>query len=272
MPVTFLREMRLWTLFTVLLTFASPVSSQTIRSSVVGTDIDFITSNDPSVFQQLTYQGSELAEMPDKRGEDLPLHQTAFVFAATFSDDTAITLFMDGDFQTVMAAQAEAERYVRPLGQLPTALRQGVDRLVVHHGGEQTTAFSDQGLIVVYAGNATLRLGTHDLEETIFHESVHAAWDAKYAKGEAWRRAQLADNRFVTVYARENPAVEDLAETALFAYTYLHHPERLPSELRDTLAQTIFHRMAFVGEIIPPGEPVMFSVKDQQRQPADSPE
>ena len=98
----------------------------------------------------------------------------------------------------------------------------------MHGGDTDATAFSDRGLIVVYAANATRRISTHDLEETIFHESVHATWDAAHADSAGWRAAQEADGGFVTDYARKNPDGEDLAESALFAYTLAHHPERIP--------------------------------------------
>lgn len=53
-----------------------------------------------------------------------------------------------------------------------------------------TTAIGDIGLIVLYFKNATKRISTHDLGETISHESVHAACDAEHVRSDAWRRAQ----------------------------------------------------------------------------------
>ena len=43
-----------------------------------------------------------------------------------------------------------------------------------------------------------------------------------------WLAAQETDGRFVTRYAERKPKGEDLAESALFAYTILHHPDRIP--------------------------------------------
>jgi hypothetical protein len=237
----------------MLLGIGGPAGAGEFASSVVGTDFDFVTVEDASAFLGLEFVGRRRAEMPDKSVEDGDLFQEAFVFEARFDDPTKVLIYVDVDFLDSKAAEVEARRYVDPLGRLPAELRRGVSRLVVHRGGAETTAFSDVGLIVVYSDNATKRIGTHDLEETMFHESVHAAWDAKHARSEGWKRAQMADGRFVTRYARGKPDREDLAETALFAYTLLHHPDRLPAEVRRELRETIPHRIAYIAELVPVG-------------------
>src|SRR5262249_16794753 len=179
-----------------------------------------------NAFDRLEDRGEGLPEMPDKRGK-APLCQKAFLFVARFKDGTSVHLSIDADFGTEEEARKEALRYTPGLGSLPTALRNGVDRVVVHKGGEDTTAFSDVGLMVLYSENATKRIGTHDLEETVFHESVHAAWDKLHEKSPPWLEAQKRDGGFVTDYAAKNPS-EDLAETALFAFALLPHTNRIP--------------------------------------------
>src|SRR6185295_8826856 len=47
------------------------------RSSVVGTDFDFITESDPDTFVRLEDKGQGPAEMPDKRGRSAPPEQEA---------------------------------------------------------------------------------------------------------------------------------------------------------------------------------------------------
>jgi hypothetical protein len=230
-------------------------------SSVVGTDFDFITESDPDTFVRLEVKGQGPAEMPDKSNRTAPLVQQAFLFVAHFTDGTRVNLAIDADFKTQDSARKEALRYTPRLGKLPTALRRGVDRVVVHKGGENVTAFSDVGLIVLYADNATKRIGTHDLEETVFHESVHAAWDKAHATSPEWKDAQKNDGRFVTDYARKNPKGEDLAESALFAYTLLHHPNRIPKEEAANIARAIPNRIAFVAKLLPKDKPLHFAVE-----------
>ena len=237
--------------------------AQPYRNSVAATDFDYIQDADPSTFLCLEYKGEGLREMPDKTQESV-LKQPAYIFVAYFEDGTSVDMALTSEFQDEEAARKEALRYAPRLGKLPTLLRQGVKRLVVHKGPENSTGFADVGLIVLYSDNATARISTHDLEETIFHESVHAAWDDSLTidKQEEWRKAQMSDGVFITDYARDAPN-EDLAESALFAYTLLHYPERIPEPDATQIGRAIPARIAFVRELLPPEEPIFYSVGPQ---------
>lgn len=202
--------------------------------------------------------------VPDNSEGSVPLVQEAFLFVAHFSDGTRVQLAIDADFETQDSARQEALRYAPRLGKLPTALRRGVERVVIHEGGEDVTAFSDVGLIVLYSDNATKRIGTHDLEETVFHESVHAAWDKTHAKSVEWQDAQKKDGGFVTGYAQKNPQGEDLAESALFAYALLHHPNRIPKEAGDRIARIIPNRIAFIEKLLPKDKPLHFAIEAER--------
>ena len=242
----------------------SPVGfGQDYSTSIVGTDFDLITDNDDSCFVTLAYERfDKLAEMPDKTRDGL--FRPAYVFRANYSDETQVKVFVDARFGSQEAASAEAMRYVGRLGKLPTALRGGVKRLVIHKSKEETTAFSDRGLIVMYSANATKRINDKDLEETLFHESVHASWDSKHAKSEGWKRAQLADGTFATMYAKRKPDLEDLAESALFAFAVIHHPARLPADDLKRIKRSIPNRIMYVETLIPAGQPLTYKV-----EPAD---
>jgi hypothetical protein len=246
------------------LTSAAAGEETLYRSSVVGTDFDFITESDPDTFVRLEDKGQGRAEMPDKSDRTAPLVQTAFLFVAHFSDGTRVNLAIDADFKTQDSARAEALRCTPRLGKLPTALRRGVKRVVVHKGGENVTAFSDAGLIILYSDNMTRRIGTHDLEETVFHESVHAAWDKAHARSAPWKDAQKKDGVFITDYARKNPEGEDLAESALFAYALIHHPDRIPSEEAAKITRAIPNRIALVEKLLPKGKPLHFPVEAER--------
>lgn len=243
----------------IALCAGATAQAQEYRSSVVGTDYDFIRDEDPSAFLCLEFKFKGWREMPDKSG-DTPLVQEAFVFVSYYTDGTSVDMAIDADFKTQAAAKTEALRYVPRLGKLPTSLRRGVKRLVVHHGHPDTTAFSDNGLIVLYSANATKRIGTHDLEETVFHESVHASWDKPHARSKAWRDAQAKDGQFITHYGKRKPTREDLAESALFAYTLLHHPKRIPAKAGATIKAAIPNRIAFVKMLLPPSKPIFHKV------------
>jgi hypothetical protein len=233
--------------------------AQDYASSVVGTDFDFIVDDDPSTFVCLEFHGKRLREMPDKVLKG-PLVQPALVFMAYYEDGTKVDIALGADFATESVAREEALRYATRLGKLPTTLRSGVERIVVHAGPTDATAFSDIGVIALYSANATKRIATHDLEETLFHESVHASWDARHRESKEWLAAQAADGAFLTAYGAKKPDREDLAESALFAYTLLHHPERIPADHAARIRAVIPGRIAFVEKLVPPGEPIFHSV------------
>jgi len=54
---------------------------------------------------------------------------------------------------------------------------------------------------------------------------------------------QKLDGNYITDYAMNNPNIEDLAETSLFVYTYLKHPERLPEYVSDWMMAKIPNRI-----------------------------
>ena len=117
---------------------------------------------------------------------------------------------------------------------------------MVHKGGADTTAFAeDKGhFFVIYCDNAIKRIGTHDLEETFFHEATHASIQVYHVNSVAWENARALDNAYITEYARTDDQ-EDFAESALFAFTLIHNPERLPAAERAKIEKQIPHRIAF---------------------------
>jgi hypothetical protein len=220
------------------------------RSSVVGTDFDFITESDPSAFERIEYVEFKEFEMPDKRRTGEPLIQNAHVFDSYFTDGTKIRIALDKAFGSRQAAEQDVMRYTPRLGKLPSLYRQNLSHVVVHKGGADTTAFAeDKGhFFVIYSDNATKRIGTHDLEETFFHEGTHASIQARYLGGSAWDNAKRLDNAYITNYAKTKDQ-EDFAESALFAYTLIYHPERFPADERAKIEKQIPNRIAFFRSV-----------------------
>jgi hypothetical protein len=226
-----------------------------------GTVFDIIRADDPSTFVCLEYIGRESRDIWDKRVEDEPVINT-YVFDAQFSDGTGIRMAINPEFGSEAAARAEALRYVEPLGQLPTALRKGIRRFSVHRGNKGFHAGDEQ--IIVYAGTATDRLGYNHLEESIFHEAVHASWDAQHRLADGWLQAQQQDGRFLTRYGQASPEREDLAETALFAYAILHFPDRLPPADTDATVNAVPNRIAYIETLLPTDAPLTSAVSETQ--------
>lgn len=219
-------------------------------SSVVDTDFDFIRETDRSVLDTVAFVEKGLAEMPDKVATQ-ELFQPAYQFRATYKDGVKADFFVSERAGTQAVAQTYVDLAAIRLGRIPHVLRKGVTRVVINEG--DATAFSDVGLIVLYTKNMGKRISTHDLEETIFHESVHATWDKDHAEAPGWTRAQRTDPGFLTNYGRTHPQGEDLAETALFAVTMVHHPDRLPTDVRARVQAQVPARLEYIRKLFPAG-------------------
>ena len=223
------------------------------RNSIVSTSFDFIRADDPSAFKTLRFFGRERREMPDKRNEELFADGT-YLFEADFRDGSKVEIWAHGDFGSRDVAERYAAMVTEPLGRLPELMRKRLSHVVIHNGNETAFAEQDGHFFVLYSENMEVRVRNHDLEETVFHESVHATLDAEYNKTRAWLSAQEEDGEFMTLYAAQNPAKEDLPESALFAYTMLKHPGRLPSEVEESVRQKMPHRLAFFRKLFSKSE------------------
>lgn len=217
-----------------------------------GTVFDIIRKDDPTTFVCLEAAGRGDRQIWDKRVDGEPVI-SAYLFNARYSDGPSIEIAINPEFGSPEAAEKEASRYTVALGQLPASLRTGIGRFSVHQGGKGFHAGTGQ--IVFYAGTASKRESYNHLEESIFHESVHASWDAKHRLAPDWLRAQREDGGFLTDYGRKSPDREDLAETALFAYAILRHPERLPPADSEATVKAVPNRIAYIRSLLPPAEP-----------------
>ena len=225
--------------------FGGMASAQTLYpNSVVSNDLEFIKTSDPGVFSCLRYGGQVTAEMVDKRHDEL-MAKNVFAYDALYSDGTKVGIFVHPDIGGQGAAAKLARQAADPVGKLPTMMRAKLDRVIIHKGDE--TAFAeDQGrFFVLYSRNMAKRIRTHDLEETVFHESVHATLDIPHARSSKWKSAQRKDGGFVTKYGRDNPQQEDMAESALFAYAMVTYPGRLPTAVEAKVRQIMPNRLAF---------------------------
>ena len=213
-------------------------------NSVVSNDIDFILETDPDVFESLVFLGLADKEMPSSISNEL-FDEGTFVFEARFSDGGSIEIWCHSSFLTQANAQEYADKLAPRLGKQPSIHRNNIDHVVVHNGNAGAFAEIEGQFFVLYSENMDARISTNDLEETVFHESVHAAYQFMFQNDPAWINAQALDPAFVTEYAEENPQLEDMAESALFAYTFLQYPGRLDSDIEEWLITNNPNRIEF---------------------------
>jgi hypothetical protein len=225
------------------------------------TVFDIIRKSDPSAFSCMEYVGRGDRQIWDKRVDGEPV-VNAFLFMARYDDGTKIEIAINPEYGTQEKAEAEALRFANPLGQLPTLLRAGIGRFSVHMGDEAFHAGTGQ--VIVYSGKADERVTYDHLEESLFHESVHASLDEEHRLSDGWKQAQASDGRFLTSYAERSPEREDLAETALFAYAILHYPDRFPPADTDDTMAAVPNRIAYIKGLLPPDKPIFYSVGEAE--------
>lgn len=233
-------------------------------TSVVSNDIDFITVDDPAVSGCLVYVGRTTQEMPGALDTNDLFVEGVHSYAATFVDGSRVGVWVHPSVGEQEEADARAALLLGPLGRLPGFMRQKLSHIVVQSGNRSAFAEHLGHFFVLYEDNMLDRISTHDLEETVFHESVHATLEAEWAESEEWRQAQAADNAFITEYAASRPEQEDLPESALFAYTYLRHPERLPSEVARGVKEIMPARLEFFERLFsaPEAGPTVATLPD----------
>lgn len=235
-------------------TAPGPVFESSVRSADVDS-IDYITSDDPSTFLCSEYAGVQRQEMlvpsqAEEGAEEVAMIDT-HVVDMYFTDGTEVQLIMAPEVGDEAAAKAMAANFEGPLGALPTTMRLGVPAIKVYGHDSGPSSEPDGGWFSMGAQQVQDRLDDNDLHETVFHESVHMSLDAVYVGSQAWTAAQAADGQFLTEYAAEFPQREDLAESALFAYTLVQHPDRL-GEAADVVVAVVPNRLAFLTTTVFP--------------------
>lgn len=215
-------------------------------NSVVSNEIDFIRDADPDSFTDLVFIGRDDKEMPSSLSNEL-FDTNTFIFEATFTDDETIEIWCHSSFLTQASAQGYAEKLCPRLGKLPVFQRNMLDHIVIHNGNAGAFAEIEGQFFVLYSDNMDDRISTNDLEETVFHESVHASYQFMYQNDLSWLNAQNSDATFVTGYGQSNPELEDMAESALFAYTLITYPGRLSEEIENWLETNIPNRLEWFG-------------------------
>lgn len=218
------------------------------KNSIVSTDLDFIKATDPDAFIDVMYIGQKEKEMPGAESGEL-MDKNTFVFEASFSNKKKVGIWCHSAFGHQEAAKEYVYKLTDKLGKLPDFMRDKLSHVIIHKGN--STAFAEDAgrFFVLYSDNMNTRISNKDLEETVFHESIHVALDLKYAKSKLWKKAQEADKVYITEYAKSRPAKEDLAESALFVFTMIKYPGRLPINVEEWVANNIPNRYSFLKEI-----------------------
>jgi hypothetical protein len=229
--------------FCVAITDTRPAEAALFPGTIF-IDPDIITSADSTTFTGITAQGTGSRVMFDRR-ENAFVTLDPWLFKATYGDGLVIEVQVNPEFSEAAAA-FEAEKYATVVGRLPTALRADVETMWIHMG-VQPFGGGNKNLLI-HTGQSALYENDGILEETFVHEAAHTSLDADHAGSAGWVRAQEDDPDFISDYAFQNPTTEDIAESFLTWLAVSHRSDRISSELRQGIVNTIPNRLAYFDE------------------------
>jgi hypothetical protein len=214
-------------------------------SGTIFIDPDIITENDPTMFLEITYAGTGTRRMFDRR-ERGRITVDAFLFNVKYSDGIDVEFQVNPEFDSLENAAAEAEKYARVIGRIPTVLRKDVETVCIHKGNRPFGGGNHNLLIHTEQADSYVSRGI--LEETFVHEASHTSLDAEHAKDSAWVAAQDADGNFISNYARDHPFREDIAESFLPYLAVKYRADRISPELKNTIETTIPSRLEYFDD------------------------
>lgn len=205
--------------------------------------------------KEVSYVGQEQRMMWDYRVMQW-IYPQAFVFTSIFSDnkDVPLEVRVNPEFGTEEKALEQAVRYSEILGQIPLEFRARLEILDLSAG-----TWSDGGRGGGNYGRKSMNLNTGCGEDMIakgtinnffFHEGSHVSFDYLHKDEAEWICAQNDDGAFISSYARDNPASEDIAESVNAWYLITFHPDNVSKEQTAKIKKTIPNRIAYFNRYI----------------------
>ena len=145
----------------------------------------------------------------------------AYCWKVNFTDDlTTEFQVMKSDF-TEDKALAEVKFYSDQVARMPTYLRTKLITFSIMSGNKPYGGGNNN--ILVHTGQTVSYVNSGILLETLMHEASHTSLDLTLANDAGWNAAQAADNgNFLSIYGRDHPLREDLAETFLVWWAVRH--------------------------------------------------
>lgn len=216
----------------------------------ISMDPDIILSTDASALQTISYVRQDMRLIFDRRTGMAENVQNVHILVATFDDEDDIEFRVHPEFVSQASAEAAAAQYAHSIGQLPGILRLRIQSVTVLGGVKPFGGDPGSGGLLIHTGQAWQYESEGILEETLMHEACHVALDAFHARAREWIEAQEADDKFISVYARDHPLREDVAESFLPYYAYRYRPDRISAEMIEIIENTMPHRIAYFDEYV----------------------
>ena len=130
------------------------------------------------------------------------------------------------------------------IGRLTTELRKDVKTVWIHKGFENFGG-GNNNLLIYPEWSVYYYESQGILEETLVHESAHSSLDSYHANNPDWLLAQKLDCNFISDYAKQHPAREDIAESYLTYLAVRYRSDRISPELKTMIESAIPNRIKY---------------------------
>ena len=218
-------------------------------------DSDIIKKSDPSNFKDIVFVEKEKLLDFDKRtfkNRKTSWKKTnfsVFVFKASFENTVDILIKVNDEFKDLKKAEKQAIKFGKIFGQMPAFLRKKVKHLIIHKGNPSWAG--GNGYAIIHT-NTFINENKNYIEESMFHELVHASldwhWGKKSIEEDKWLNAISADKYYVSNYAWENPKQEDLAETVLWWYASRCKVDRISKKNNEKINKFLTNRFKYLDD------------------------
>lgn len=208
-------------------------------SGTVYISTQVITSADATSLGAVTYTGRGDRYQYDRRISGWAT-VNAHLFDVEYAD-RVVEFQVNPEFGDSDAARSQVDRYAPAIGRVPALLLTHADTVWIHAGDEEWGGGNRNLLIHTDYSMGDERF----IEEVLMHEGAHTSLDDAHKLAEGWRAAQKADGAFISEYARDHPAREDIAESFLTWFAVRYHPERLAPADLFAILDAIPNRLAY---------------------------
>lgn len=205
---------------------------------------NIITESDPSTLVSISYQGTGIRNMFDRRTAMFQDY-SVYLFDVIYSDSTPVEIQVNTEFNQ-LEAEEKATFYATSIGRIPAALKKDV-AFVWMHKGDEVFGGGNSSILIHTGFIAEGYIFDGVLEEILVHESTHTSIDADHALAPLWQTAQQDDDAYISIYARDSPAFEDMAESLLMYLAVVYRSERISTDMKETIETTIPNRISYIA-------------------------
>jgi len=173
----------------------------------------------------------------------------ANVYEVKFNDKLTTKIRVRENDFSPEAEKELAKNYAFMMGQLPACLRKGVQFINLMKGDREWGGNSSTKALDIQIGKISDSYKAQGImEETLVHESCHAALDPLFYGKADWNTARNKDTLYISQYAYDNKDREDVAESFVPYLAAKYRKCRISADQAAEISSAIKNRMTFFDE------------------------